>query len=227
MTERPILFSGPMVRALLDGRKTQTRRVVNSAKNCWRFVGENCNPAQFFTPEDDCKFAYCRIGQPGDRLWVRETFCVLDAPYHFTDPTKPRDVMIHGRRNGAAYRADVKSEDSERCRKEYGYRWRPSIHMPRWASRLTLEITGVRVERVQEISEEDARAEGVDWASPQFIEVEPDEDPREVGYPRSTASFARDNYRRLWDSLNKKRGFSWDTNPWVWVIEFKVEMHRR
>ena len=72
------------------------------------------------------------------------------------------------------------------------------------------------------ITEEDARAEGVDWAAPQFTTAPPDEDPREVGYPRAGASFARDNYRRLWDSINAKRGFGWEKDPYVWVVEFKV-----
>lgn len=172
MLEKPILFNGEMVRAILDGRKTQTRRVIKPPPFCphaevksrddgtWavcpRYSNHRDNdPGKFF------RVIRCPYGVPGDRLWVRETWLPFDAPDHFTDPTKPRDVMVFGRRNGAAYRAEMKDADSERCRLDYGYEWRPSITMPRWASRITLEITDIRVQRVSEITEEDAKAEDV------------------------------------------------------------------
>jgi hypothetical protein len=101
--------------------------------------------------------------------------------------------------------------------------WRPSIHMPRWASRITLEVVSVRVERLRAITEEDARAEGVDWVAPHPYGERWDddrEDPREVGYPGG-GSFARDNFRRLWDSINGKRA-AWAQNPWVWAVEFRM-----
>lgn len=160
MKERPILFSGPMVRAILDGRKTQTRRVVK--------------PRQGML--DDWTGLPCPYGKPGDRLWVRET-CYFEQP--------------HGE---VIYRADPGSEKA--LDPEFtGLRWRPSIHMPRWASRITLEIVNVRVERLQDIRVDDARAEGV------------------------TAKWPVHGFRNLWQSIN---GFgSWDANPWVWVVEFR------
>lgn len=191
MKERPILFSGPMVRAILDGRKTQTRRVN-------------------------------RFGVPGDRLWVRETWADVE-------PLPSRTPAYDGARfavrpDGSSselwYRADGEMGVTSLLFDD-GPRWRPSIHMPRWASRITLEIVDVRVERLHDITEEDARAEGVDWASPQpFGEKWDDddrEDPREVGY--GSGSFALDNFRRLWSSINGSE--SWAANPWVWRVEFR------
>lgn len=170
MAERPILFSGPMVRALLDGTKTQTRRVAR--------------PKRSIEPMTD----ECPYGAPGDRLWVRETFAIYA--------------------NGSVvYRASAEGLDP-RSEQVLCARWLPSIHMPRAASRLTLEITDVRVERLQKISEADAEAEGV-----AFMRKHPDIDET------LTASQL---YAALWDSINEKRGYGWDANPWVWVVSFKV-----
>lgn len=230
--ERPILFSGEMVRAILEGRKTQTRRVVNHRR--WGVpVQIKVDPPSFTwarfadAPFPDMWYSLgAPYGVPGDRLWVRETWLEFDRN-HYTEQGKPREYLStrYGvpRVNGCAYRAECDKESDE-IRAEYGYKWKPSIHMPRWASRLTLEITEVRVERVQEISEADAVAEGCNWFSPDDP-GEPDEDPRIVGYPRMPTperGFARQNYQRLWDSLNVKRGYGWDVNPWVWVLSFKV-----
>lgn len=173
MTERPIIFSGDMVRAILDGRKTQTRRVMKPQPS----------PADVFVGDHGLGMGpqfRCSYGQSGDRLWVRETWacecCGRTLEYR----------AVHGRCEGLSYRADGGTGGSSG--------WRSPIHMPRWASRLTLDITEVRVQRVQEISEEDAVAEGVDiWA----------------------------DFRPLWDSINAKRGFGWDVNPWVWALTFK------
>ena len=199
MKERPILFSGPMVRAILEGTKTQTRRVMDrqpESKGCiaqtpadelwylWPCVRQN--------EVVDC-FCKCRYGQPGDRLWVRETVALVPATaYRGSDgvqqtpnPDDPTEVAI--------YRAGWD-------RSQPGTRWRPSIHMPRWASRITLEITGVRVERVQEISEADMYAEGLDRAP----------------YGDPSAGF-----QVLWDEINGSRGYGWASNPWVWVLEFQ------
>lgn len=172
MRDLPILFSAPMVRAILDGSKTQTRRVAKEFdglrdldKILARFPNQNG----------------CRYGQPGDRLWVRETWAE-----HPDYPDARR----------AIYRADAGSEyDAER--------WRPSIHMPRWACRIELEVTGVRVERLQSISEADARAEGVEGDS----------------HPGAFVGTCRGNFARLWESINGAG--SWDANPWVWVVEFR------
>ena len=200
MKERPIIFSGPMVRAILDGRKTQTRRVI---KNPPIGIGE--------TPVDATDLVAriaCPYGQPGDRLWVRETFYSDNFDY-----PKSRDV------SAIEYRASHECRNWEAgcpCQDENGRScWRPSIHMPRWASRITLEVTGVRVERVRDIAEAGARAEGVEPEQvPAFINGEPGMalllDP--------TVCFAY-----LWDSINAKRGHPWSANDWVWVVEFKLD----
>jgi hypothetical protein len=195
--ERPILFSGEMVRAILDGRKTQTRRVV--------LPQPIKNPGGKYEPSDpvegmDGKWHFmsgvvsyahndvrCPFGQPGDRLWVRETFWTDDHA-----PFAP-----------AVYHADSDWNPG------WERRWRSPIHMPRCLSRITLEVTGVRVERVQEISEDDAKAEGV-------LECA----RRVAGFDTGCASHVC-GFRQLWSSLNEKRGYGWDVRPWVWVIEFK------
>lgn len=193
MKERPILFSAPMVRAILEGRKTQTRRVIK---------GEG---------------RVCPQGQPGDRLWVRETFCLESSQeYELSDSQYPRDgrptknevdTCEGGSWAVPWYRAtdgepnivpdDLEDSSDDRTR------WKPSIFMPRWASRIMLEIVSVRGERLNSISEEDAKAEGV-YAHPNF-----------------TTPVYGMQFRDLWDSINGKRGIGWDKNPWVWVIEFK------
>lgn len=202
--ERPILFSAPMVRALLDGSKTQTRRVVKmpSSWDCivyadwgngfWPYRsddGESPNYDNNEIPLD------CPHGQPGDRLWVRETW----APH----PDFPRSV---GR---TVYRADPE------CKHDVA-RWYPSIHMRRESSRILLEIVSVRVERLNNCSAADATAEG----------TRPDEvrqfavfglDATERAEVRRRAAVAP--YERLWESINGTG--SWHANPWVWVIEFK------
>lgn len=204
MKERPILFSSPMVRAILEGRKTQTRRVIADQENDWASVHPDGSglgwiawapkpetaafTVKAYPGEDGFK---CPHGVPGDRLWVRETW--LDISEHGFDAGGGEHFY-----NKVAYRASNDPVTN-------GSPWRPSIFMPRWASRITLEITGVRVQRVQEISEEDANAEGVVPAVPTV---------KLLGEYRVA-------YKHLWDSLNAKRGYGWDKNPWVWVIEFK------
>lgn len=189
MKERPIIFSAPMVRAILSGAKTQTRRVMkvrchsiceNDDGKLWPWSEDVELTEDFWHP--------CPFGQPGDRLWVRETWGAL--PH-----------MLGGfQRESLRYRADGEYQN------EHGaWRWRPSIHMPRWASRITLEITGVRVERLQDISEADAKAEGVSM---------PDGTPA----PPDFWSYQQE-FRHLWEQINGPG--SWDANPWVWVIEFK------
>lgn len=179
MKERPILFSGEMVRAILDGRKTQTRRVVKQRGDCSGSVEQ------------------CPYGQPGERLWVRETWATEG-----TDETSTLPLQFKADRS-----------DWPKCSK-----WRPSIHMPRWASRITLEIESVRVERLQKITEEDAKAEGTrdDALVHYYCEEGTDDDP--IGNHRCNWRYA---FSRLWESINAKRGFGWDANPWVWVITFR------
>lgn len=175
MKERPTLFSGPMVRAILEGRKTQTRRAV---KFQWCGSGEALMHQATFDPAYKCPY-----GQPGDRLWVRETF---------------RSKQQCGETIDWTYRADCPALT------EYLFPWKPSIYMPRRASRITLEIMSVRGERLQDISEEDAKAEGCEWS--------------QWSFPNSTRP-GKSAYRALWESINGPG--SWDQNPWVWVIEFK------
>lgn len=202
MKERPILFNGDMVRALLEGRKTQTRRVMKT------------QPANF-DADGDIALMYeegsetaktigekpfvCPYGEPGDRLWVREAHAFVPEPAYRCS------TGIYQQVNPADdYEACVYRENFDRAR---SFPWRPSIHMPRWASRITLEIVSVRVERLQEISEKDARAEGVNG----------EQEAADAGL--SWHDKPRRAFRLLWQSINGAD--SWDANPWVWVVEFK------
>lgn len=241
MKERGILFKGRLVRAILDGSKTQTRRIVkpqppspeevrkkagidyhlftdNIMPNIWRIAGSVWAVRDLMGPDASKAPQWkCPYGIPRDRLWVRETWAPADFILKGYDLDTPEII---------AYQADKTARTELGSIDTYAWnwnmmKWKPSIHMFRWASRIDLEITDIRVERIQDISEGDARAEGIDWAAPQFTQEQPDEHPHEVGYNRSGASFARDNFRRLWDSINAKRGFGWDANPWVWVITFR------
>ena len=196
MKERPILFSAEMVRAILAGRKTQTRRVVKSpvSTHC-NILGISAEHEPMILHKDDW-FKPCEwspYGIPGDRLWVRETWA---APGNWDD-IKPSKLIEYPGFNTdlIAYRATEKFGDAY-------FTWRPSIFMPRWASRILLEITDVRVERLQEITMQDAIAESA---------------PTLKGCPDPRVYF-----KDLWDEINADRGFSWDVNPWVWVIKFKV-----
>lgn len=200
MIERPILFSAPMVRAILAGTKTQTRRIckkqptiVERLAITWRMLatGEWHSHGKLRSAHT---VGRCPYGQPGDRLWVREAWTV-----NLTGDAKrggPGTVPI--------YRASTPNAAD---------RWRPSIHMPRWASRLTLEITGVRVERLQAISEVDALAEGISRLRRGGITAY-------FGGTESCGATAGGAYAELWKHLNGAG--SWDADPWVWVIEFKV-----
>jgi hypothetical protein len=184
MKSRPILFSAPMVLAILDGRKTQTRRVLKGTT-------EHKGP---YNPEyieahknSDGWSKICPYGKVGDRLWVRETFMHCgceDAEMHADSGC---DLILYR----ASEPNDLKVFEG----------WRPSIHMPRWASRITLEITDVRVERLNDITVSDAIAEGYDGS------VNDPVDPSIKWYSR------------LWDRINVAG--AWELNPWVWVIEFK------
>lgn len=204
--ERPILFSGPMVRAILDGTKTQTRRIIKQqpAKSTrfamgplygkeWTFgsrcVSEKNDPYNFYVEQE----TKCPYGTPGDRLWVRETW----APVSSFDPSPE---------TGALYLADPMYVGGP-----VEWKWKPSIHMPRWASRLNLEITDIRVERLQDISVDDAKAEGWGGYSDSWMEGDND-----LGV---TGSGPKTWYRKLWKTINGPD--SWAANPWVWVVEFK------
>lgn len=224
--ERPILFSGTMVRAILEGRKTQTRRVLRksplthpdspyyfdhisydlgypaSRDRAWagfRYEAQEAEASALYEP--------CPYGKPGDRLWVRETWGDVTRAFQSHDCEDPQVW---------AYRADEAVHNSRTFlehMKDSGIvcqQWRPSIFMPRWMSRITLEIESVRVERLQQISLEDIRAEGIE--------------------PPTNGDHANQYYReemlRLWatgwDRINGKRaGCAWKDSPWVWVLTFK------
>lgn len=218
MTERPILFSAPMVRALLAGTKTQTRRLV---KGCGIFVDTEMSmgPPTF---EDgnwifpDGTSPRCPYGVPGDRLWVKETFSTsalsvypcpnawyrADFRNDYEDPKQAGHDHLRDKR-----RADCFACTAER---EGPFRWRSSMLMPRRFSRLTLALTEVRVERLQDISEADAIAEGIDRH--QHAGKWPNGDPGTIH------DVERRSYARLWETINGSG--SWDKNPWVWVLTF-------
>jgi hypothetical protein len=202
VSARPILFSGPMVRAIIDGTKTQTRRIV---KMCRQFKEYDATPdgaydvllatdrrsAAFLVAGDHgfTDWVDCPYGKPGDRLWVRETWAPSDS--------------------GTLYAADFTTADkSHIC-----WKWRPSIFMRPAASRITLDVTDVRVERLHAITDDDAKAEGVDNGPGRGA----------CGYPGTGAARMALGYRgvyaELWDVINRKRA-PWASNPWVWVVSF-------
>lgn len=213
MKERPILFSGEMVRAILGGRKTQTRRVVKPGRlwparlpvmgaseiqpGYWQLRSYS---GQAWATDIETSATViglpCPYGLPGDRLWVREAWALVPVTAYRCSDGVQQTTCPTDSDTAAVYRAGW-----DRCRPG---RWRPSIHMPRWASRITLEVTGVRVERVQDITEADAQAEGV---SPS---------PRPCRGDSFIPMFAF-----LWDRLNAGRGAGWADNPWVWVVSFR------
>ena len=221
MKEKPILFSGPMVRAILEGRKTQTRRVVNPQPDmtCESFVAHGNEWLPRVTAEENGELVTrgdvygrlsCPYGQPGDKLWVRETWgvheCIHEA--YQRDRCQVGVGLLH-------YKAD------EGCHPVK--RWRPSIHMPRWASRIALEVTAVRVERLASLTVADAVAEGIGerrgrigpWSGALMYGL-PDWKMDECHVT------AREAYLDLWDRINAKRGVPSWKNPWVWVVEFQT-----
>ena len=214
MKERPILFSGPMVKAILEGEKTQTRRVMRVqpwklpeavdrvAGWMWTKNGTGDGDGVEWginAPMDEVRAEiakHCPQGQPGDLLWVREahTFGETDgetwADVYYRDETHQRRTCSMEAAETVAQWVEDREVDGDG-----GDNWRPSIHMPRWASRITLEVVNVRVQRLQEITHEDARCEGFD---------------------------SIDGFALLWDRINEKRGYGWHANPWVWAVEFRA-----
>lgn len=214
MKERQILFSAPMVRAILEGRKTQTRRVVKP-------IPQMVTDKSIVTWDGDAAFLMrlldqvgrsCPYGQPGDRLWVRETFFAYGRwEKRFSDEKGREELnfidMTMECDRAYQYAADNPDVPLKRGRGPLpGWYRRPSIHMPRQASRILLEITAVRVERLQDISKGDCIAEG----APGGHGVIP-------GYTYSATP--DEHYRHIWQTINGID--SWEANPWVWVIEFK------
>ncbi len=228
MKERPILFSGPMVRAILERRKTMTRRVMDIdhkhfvecqgfrivEENIFQTAGNLRNHGVMASGlyaemlgdayyDLKVELIRCPFGQPGDRLWVRETWGDITADHPLCkDGRKPTsgDRIVYRANPADDYQWGIdKSGQGDFC-------WRPSIHMPRWASRILLEITAVRVERVQDISSRDAWNEGAICSCTSPV-------------PWCAGNI--ETFHAFWDSINAKRGYGWDANPWVWVIEFK------
>lgn len=203
MRERPILFNGAMVRAILDGSKTVTRRAVIKSSQPETIFPSDFSATEAMVELNSTRFGTtwwksCPYGKPGDRLWVRETFAALSAGEY--EPVKPR----YGYGQEIRFAATDPLSDCDIGVR--GYAWRPSIHMPRWASRILLEITDVRVERLQAITEAQAKAEGV-------LSCERDIDPDGNDYS------PYELFSALWVSINGHE--SWHANPWVWVVEFK------
>ena len=232
--ELPILFKGEMVRAILDGSKTQTRRILKlppmqpwqSGSKGWRFIEchhsiEDCDnfvagfsDGQGTIIDIKCPYgkpAFVPFNRPADQLWVRETFCIESSKEVAYDPphSDGRPIRHHQDDESGTwweqphYRATDPTPELDIGTHEPGCRWRPSIFMPRWASRILLEITAIRVERLQSISGPDCWAEGIAHAG---------WDPERYG---STVEC----YRDLWESINGPG--SWAANPYAWVVEFR------
>ncbi|MDK4215868.1 hypothetical protein [Pantoea agglomerans] len=231
MRERPIIFNADMVRSVLDGKKTQTRRIMREQPEVIPKEDE-CGKPGFWIPfnagktmvRNEDMYIACPFGLKGDRLWVRETWSVVS--HAFDDdglmidyvPDRPAKAVhekpfgrgyysghaIYAADGGFTWGDDDGCVDGRSC-------WKPSIHMPRWASRITLEITGVRVERLWDITEEDAKAEGCTFEALRFKPG-----TREVEEMGHTAVY---QFGGLWQSIYGAD--SWQANPWVWVVEFK------
>jgi len=222
MSDHPILMSGEMVRATLEDLKTMTRRVVRNPERLEGLMLKGEEPD------------WCPYGVPGDRLWVRETHAILWARV-FEPVFRPKEHDFQAGHYILAYRADGATSTGFPLNGEH--RWRPSIHMPKWACRLRLEVKDVRVERVQDITTEGIWAEGIQipvsdggvlWrmapSNPagnvpaSYLtpgRLHPDQPPV------TTDEVARAHFADLWDKLNSHRGYTWESNPWVWVIKYE------
>jgi hypothetical protein len=239
MKNRPIIFSGEMVRAILDGRKTQTRGPISLPR--W---AEACNEDYDFEMDGEPLWPHaiskktgcmtsieCPYGEEGDHLWVREAFADVEG----LDYMNPGNIS-ETHKNMRWFKAGMHS-----CSRPDNMRgkWRPSIFMPRWASRIALEVLSIRVERLQDISAFDALQEGINLPVPSGCDVAPfpkdfgewTEEKRECwieGQARTTyltrctdAQDHVDAFHKLWDSIYASKGQGWETNPWVWAVEFK------
>lgn len=192
MKERPILFSAPMILAIRAGQKTQTRRI-------FKYKNGGVQPRENDIPGMQQLLRNCPYGQPGDRLWVRETWQHSNSPH---GPYTP-DCTVFYR---ADYWDDPHGMDGEKSPEGKYRTWIPSIHMPRWASRILLEVVSRRLERLQDISEADCIAEGAPGGHGAI-----------PGYAYNGTPL--EHYRHIWTEINGQA--SWDANPWVWVVEFK------
>ena len=196
--EKPIIFNTQMIQAILDSRKTMTRRVIKpqpEGADYWTVHKEPWYKKEIFFPNKDYAkppLLKCPYGKIGDRLWVRETHMVYNSPeFKSLEEDMLREDLIF-----------YKATDAFRVYR--GEKWKPSIHMFRRHSRINLEITDIRVERVKDISLKDIEAEGI-------------KDKRET----NNAIGQQTKFRALWDDINFKKGYGWEVNPWVFVISFK------
>jgi len=224
MKERGILFKGEMVKAILDGTKTQTRRIVKPqpSENIWDCL-RGCQPMRRrkyeYMGDGSIEISIKPYAFVGDRLYCKEAWATGDKLDKY-NATQIAEMAEEAGFEGMNPKCPLLYKDDSRI--QWGHndladfgpfgRWRSPRFMPKWASRITLEITEVRVERVQEISEGDARAEGVSWP-----EGAQESNIRKWGSEQT----ARMRFADLWDSINAKRGYSWESNPWVWVITFR------
>lgn len=256
MKERPVLFSAPMVNAILAGAKTQTRRIMkvqpptikhtllNIIKSVYGL--KNWQGARFWSIPDgvqtdgqifsDSEAFKCPYGEVGDRLWVREAWAAMSR----YDGVAPRKICC-GAEQAVWYRATDHKECDHYLTGQYRGKWRPSIFMPRWASRITLQIDKIRVERINDISEVDAIAEGVEsydktpnmsgyrnylWHGAVGRDITQKQsdawDWQYSNYDATSDRPARDSFSSLWEMINADRGYGWDKNPWVWVYDFSV-----
>lgn len=186
-TEKPIIFNGEMVRAILANKKTQTRRVIK--------------PQPRWVTQIIAKRPYAK----GMRLWVRENFYVQEFLWEENHEPQPIEYM-----------ADIKHRDQVE-----DYIGKPSIHMPQWASRITLEITDVRKQRIQDISEEDAKAEGSYLDRCDCMSRSKDKTHLDAAFSQNWCHVHGDEFKHLWNSINEAKGYGWQSNPFVWCIEFR------
>lgn len=230
--ERPILFSAPMVRALLADTKTQTRRVVKLRgaevieERPRNDPDDNVLSTESWpwSPQHD-GWVSCPYGSPGGRLWVKETFAFLQPTDDAATASEHRVRVVQrpedGERVALWYRADGEMPLVEQLwADDDGIRWRPSIYMPRWASRIALEVTAVRVERLQAITATDAIAEGIERGPEPSAGMKVSAGWKDYSRPNlESVGGPVSSYRSLWESINGDG--SWEANPWVWVVSFK------
>ncbi len=215
--DHPILFNGEMVRAILNGRKTQTRRVIKP-QPIWvdgKFRWHQSKTTFRHGPNEEwLRLAlrqHCPCGVPSDLLWVRETWRVDSVGYCCQEHKAQHNIHIEFAEGGdidICGNKDMRSVAYRYYDRHEGGTYSPSIHMPKWTCRLWLRVKSVRVERVQEISETDCIHEGITLKT-------------SVGTGLPDHGSAYSQFRDLWDSINKNRGFGWDVNPWVWVVDFE------
>jgi len=233
VTERPIIFKDEMVRQILSGQKTVTRRVIKKQPESWQWIHSyESGGFAVVGPDYESLEFQCPHGQPGDRLWVREAWCPITmreiGQRIFNDGPIPDKTEILYRAGRQVYDGKDMPEgaDFEKWPLSWaddvlpeGCKWRPSIHIFKKDSRIDLEVVKIGVERVQEITYEGAMAEGIpETASDAYVAGLLPEDVEGHFWDNNTSV---ENFSELWNSINQKKGFGWDTNPWVWRVEFR------